>query len=695
MKTDSIINGKKIFLSLMAAAVFAASFALMAPASMAADFKDFKISFGTSETQVMYYNHRIEGFEEPYSMGPSDFCVMENGAVAVLDTFNNSVKVFGADAKLLETVNVLELVKKELATSEIALSAMAFVKYDPAGSEFYAADAISSKIFHISGKKLVKSFGARGEKAFEFVQLEQLFRTPSGLILACDYAKNKVAVFSAAGEGVKEFTWNLCSIFADDKYIYSINPQANKALAFYRQEIETGASSMLFAIQVPHFRIAKIIGSDKAGNITAAFFDDSIQPRLMQENKEEYPAGYYTVAAISANGQIIQTETVPVCAPLGNQFYYSVNESKAYYQNYNSDRAPEGEYKISPAMPGFAAGSKIKAASPENITPLKKAVTKIEYGAEANKISGSRAEIASKLPVLRCDKAGYFYILDRIAGRVICVNEEFTSIKAVEIAKNIKQEGEAAKKSGRDFCDMYAVSSSEIFVLDSINSEYFHIKASARKDGDGGKTEPAYDIKVVDFADESAAGAAQNGPADKYDRIFANSIGDVMLYSSIDGDAVYFDEKGGEKKALDSIAGPDFFTLTNSDIVALAQNETSGEAVIKYMDFYGNIMKRFEKDIVLKAAKANITAAHVLGADGNTNLFLTYFDGDAQKIALYSVTGDKICEFDFTAPQHGRYFETSAAAGANGTLYLGMPMEDNYYVIKIPYSSVIEHITKK
>ena len=129
--------------------------------------------------------------------------------------------------------------------------------------------------------------------------------------------------------------------------------------------------------------------------------------------------------------------------------------------------------------------------------------------------------------------------------------------------------------------------------------------------------------------------------------------------------------------------------------MALSQNETSGEAVIKYMDFYGNIMKRFEKDIVLKAAKSNITAAHVMGADANTNLFLTYFDGEAQKIALYSVTGDKICEFDFTAPQHGRYFETSAAAGANGTLYLGMPLEDNYYVVKIPYSSVIEYITKK
>nr|HPG59849.1 hypothetical protein [Candidatus Wallbacteria bacterium] len=223
------------------------------------------------------------------------------------------------------------------------------------------------------------------------------------------------------------------------------------------------------------------------------------------------------------------------------------------------------------------------------------------------------------------------------------------------------------------------------------------IKAAARKDGgaDAGKTEPAYDIKVVSFADESITNAAQGGPADKYDRIFANSIGDVMLYSSIDGDAVYFDEKGGEKKALDSIAGPDFFTLANSDIVALSQNETSGEAVIKYMDFYGNIMKRFEKDIVLKAGKSNITAAHVMGADANTNLFMTYFDGEAQKIALYSVTGDKICEFDFTAPQHGRYFETSAAAGANGTLYLGMPLEDNYYVVKIPYSSVVEYITKK
>lgn len=680
MKTVLSFNHAKLFTAAaIAAVIFTAAVTVFASAALAADLKDFSVKFGTAENQLMYYNHTVEGFEEPYPMGPADFCVLQNGTVAVADTFNNSVKVFGPDSKLLECVNVLELVKKELATAEIALSGLAFVKYDAAGSEFYAADAISSKIFHIAAKKLVKTFGARGEKPFEFTQLEQIFRTPDGRILACDYAKNKVAVFTADGNGVKEFSWNLCSIYADSNYIYSITPHNNRSLAFYRQEIATGLCELMFTVHVPTFRNAKIIGVDTNGAVMAAFFDDSIQTKLMQDNKEEYPTGYYTVAVFSPNGQMLDNKIVPVCAALGSQFYFNAAESKAYYQNYNADRAPDGDYKITLIEPGFTAAAAVKKAAGDNITPLKKAATKIEYGDAANKLSGPFENVSSKLPVLRCDKDGYFYILDRAAGKVLCVDEAFVNIKAVEIVKNLKEE-EAGKKDGFDFCDMYALSSSEIYVLDSKNGEYYQIKKTA------GKSESAYDIKIVDFGGEGV---------DKYDRIFANSIGEIILYSSVDGDAIIFDAKGGEKKSLESMADSNFFTMPNSDMISLFPAETSGEVKVNYMDFYGNIMKRFEKDITVKTAAGNISAAHIIGTDQNVNMFLTHFDGSVQKISIFAVTGDKVCDFELTAPQFPRYFESSLAVSSEGTIYIGMPASDNYYIFRIPYTSVIEHIMKK
>jgi hypothetical protein len=674
-----------------AAVVLMAAIFVFTPGSAfaAGDLAGFSLAFGTAENQLMYYNHKVEGFEEAYPMGPSDFCVLKDGTAAILDSFNNSVKIFDQNSKLINSVNILNIVKNELTGGELALSALAFAGYDEKnGAEFYAADAISSKIFHIASGKLVKTLGGRGEKPYEFVQLEQLFLTPAGDLLACDYAQNKIAVFNAAGAGVKTLEWNLCSLYADADFIYSITPQPNKTLAFYRQEIKTGAAGLLFTIQIPSFRIAKIIGVDKEGNVMAAFFDDSIQPRLMQEARDEYPAGYYTVAVFTAGGRMAGRQIIPVCTPLGNQFYYNAALNAAYYQNYNSDRAPEGDYKITTITPGFEAAAKFKKAAPDNITPLKKAVTKIEFGDEANKLAGTPAAAASKLPVLRCDKYGYFYILDRIGGKVLCVDEAFVNIKAVEIVKNI-EEDEAAKKDGFDFCDLYAVSSSEIYVLDSKNGDYYHIKTAANANvaADGAKPEAAYDIKIVNFDDEAA---------DRYDRIAANSIGDVMLYSSIDGDAIYFDGAGGEKKAVDSFADSNFFVMTNSDILAAAQNETSGEVKVKYTDFYGNAMKRFEKDMISKAAAGNYaTAAHIIGADRNVNVFTTYFDGAGQKIALFSVTGDKICEFDFNAPNYGRYFESSMAVGADGTIYAGLPLDNNYCIIRIPYTSIVEFITKK
>ena len=660
--------------------------------AVADDFAGFSLAFGTAENQLMYYNHKIEGFEEAYPMGPSDFCVLNGGMSAIADSFNNSVKIFDKNSKLIESVNVLNIVKNELAGGELALSALAFVGYDPkSGAEFYAADAISSKIFHIASGKLVKTLGGRGEKPYEFTQLEQLFLTPTGDLLACDYAQNKIAVFNAAGVGVKTLDWNLCSLYVDAGYIYSITPQPNKTLAFYRQEIKTGFSELLFTIQIPSFRIAKIIGVDKEGSVMAAFFDDSIQSPLMQASRDEYPAGYYTVAVFTACGQMAGGQIIPVCTPLGNQFHYNAALNAAYYQNYNSDRAPEGDYKITRIAPGFEAAANFKKVALDNITPLKKAVTKIEFGGDSNKLAGTPAEAAFKLPVLRCDKYGYFYILDRIGGKVLCVDEAFVNIKSIEIVKNIAEE-EAAKKAGVDFCDLYAVSSSEIYVLDSKNGDYYHIKSTANAPAAGAgsdtaKAEAAYDIKIVNFDNEAT---------DRYDRIAANSIGDVMLYSSIDGDAVYFDGGGGEKKAVDSFPDSNFFAMTNSDILSLNQNQISGEVKVKYMDFFGNAMKRFETDMVSKAAAGNYaTAAHIIGADRNINVFTTYFDGVNQKIALFSVTGDKICDFDFNAPNYSRYFESSLAAGADGTIYAGLPLGNNYCIVRIPYTSVVEYITKK
>lgn len=663
-------------------AAFALSLALFAAPASAADLKDFSVKFGKADDQLMYYNHTIEGFEEPYPMGPSDFCVADNGVVAVLDAFNNCVKVFGADSKLLECVNVLQLAKKELATAEIALSGLAFVKHDAsAGAEFYVSDAISSKIFHISGKKLVRAFGGRGEKPFEFVQLEQLFRTPDGRIIACDYAKNKAALFTADGNGIREFAWNLCSLYADSNYIYSINPHKNKSLSFYRQELATGMSEHMFTVAAPSFRIAKMIGVDRAGNAIAAFFDDSIQPGLMRSAKDEYPAGYYTVAVFTANGRMIEQKIVPVCAALGNQFYFNASENRAYYQNYNADRAPAGDYRITAIEPGLAAASAVNKAAAENIVNLKKAVTKVEYGDAPNKLSGGFEAVSAKLPVIRCDKDGYFYLLDRAAGKVLCVDEAFANIRAVEVAKNIKSdEEEPGKKGGVDFCDMFAISSSEIYVLDSKNGEYYHIRPAA------GKGEAAYDIKIVNFDDRGV---------DKYDRIFANAIGEVLLYSSVDGDAILFDANGGEKKNLESFGDSNFFVMPNSDIISLMPAGSSAEVRLNYMDFYGNIMKRFEKDVSLKAGSENISAAAVIGADRNVNVFLTHGDASGHKVSIFAVTGDRVCEFDFNAPAFGRYFDTSVAVSASGTIYLGMPAPDNYYIFRIPYTSVIEYITKK
>jgi len=82
----------------------------------------------------------------------------------------------------------------------------------------------------------------------------------------------------------------------------------------------------------------------------------------------------------------------------------------------------------------------------------------------------------------------------------------------------------------------------------------------------------------------------------------------------------------------------------------------------------------------------------VLGIDQNLNIFTTLFDGVSQKLSVYSITGDKVCDVKFTAPQVQGFFERSCCVGSDGTIYLGVPSEAKYHVIRIPYASLIDFV---
>lgn len=654
------------FNKFVTAAVAAAASAMIAAAPVAAfDVSKFSAGFGTAENAVMYNNQKVAGFEDPFAGGPNGFAVTGE-RVAVLDTFNRVVKIFDEAGKALEIIDMKKLLPE---ASNMFLSHVAV-----RGNDFLISDTANGKVYVLSGKKVVATLGSKGEKAFELTQAEDVVAGDGGAVAVCDRGKNKICVFAEDGKGIVEHSWSGNGIYIAKGCIYSVDRHANGVFSIYRTPVAKPAPETLVTVQNPSWRHGKLIAVDENGNFIMAFFDDRLQEKLMAAAPEKAPHGYYTVALISPNGQVRETATVPVTTPVGNQFHYSPAEKKLYYQNFNADEAPAGKYSISSVAFAGEFSASAKKLTPEEIISIKKGVTGIEYGEGNNKLAGDFQSVSEYLPIIRADREGCFYILDRIAGKIICAGPNNSPAKTIDAAACIKGFASGAKVPRID--DFYASSSAEITLLSSDAGAFFKLAAK-----EGGNS---FDVKKYSFAVSDYRG---------YDRVAAGALGETMLYSTRDGRAAYYDASGKPAKGPKDPVVPTFRVLPNSDIVSVAANSPAGTASVGYSDFYHNALERFEKTPSHTAAPEKIiSAAHVFGADANMNTFVTLFDGECQNILIYSVTGDPVCIIKGVFPQLPGYFESSLCAGPDGTIYIGAPTPEKYHVIKIPYAYVIDFI---
>ncbi|HNY12168.1 MAG TPA: hypothetical protein PKK26_11310, partial [Candidatus Wallbacteria bacterium] len=536
---------------------------------------------------------------------------------------------------------------------------------------------LNAKVYIISGGKLVKAFGKRGENAFEFGQIEEVAAASEGRIIACDRAKDKFCVFSKDGSPLDEYQIQQGGVYVAGDNVYTLNRLENGTFVVYKINVTTKKTDVVFRVQNRSWRLAKIAGVDKYGNVMVAFFEDAIQEKLLKENEKSSCNGFFTLALVSPCGQIRETQTVPVTTPVGTQFFFDAVENQLYYQDFNADLAPAGKYSIKTVAfkTEFSEAAAKLAAS--DIINIKKGITDIEYGTGRNKIGGNLESVKSHPPILRTDSRGYFYILDAVEGKLICIEQNFASLKTVELSKMIKSfEKDSAQF---EFSDLFVVSSSEIYLLDQANRSFYKLLSKT-----GLSETVSYEIKKFGFS-------ATNFKS--FDRIFANKLGEVILYSAIEGKLAYFEADGKLAKTVNGISAASFYVMSNSDILSLSQNEKPGETKIDYLDFYRNPLERFQTAPSDKITEAPfVSAAHVIGMDQNLNIFTTLFDGLSQKISVYSITGDKVCDVKFAAAQVCGFFEKSCCVGADGTVYLGVPSEAKYHIIRVPYASVIDYV---
>ncbi len=314
-------------------------------AASAFETKSFSLGFGPEDDKLMYYNSKIaKEFEEIHPLGPSSFCIVKGGMVWVVDTFNNKLKQFDETGRLINSLDMIDTVRSELTTAEVGLACIAVRSNEKGEAEFAVSDSVNGKVYVISSGRLVKTIASPDKGRFG--QVEEVSYDRDGSLAVCDWAVNKIYIFDKNGKAVRELPSQLNGMYFDSGFLYYIDKNTDGKMSFVKFNVAADKSEILFDLDRPAFRIAKLLAVNAKGNFIAAFFDDSIQEKLVKNNAEKAPMGYFTVAAISADGKITASENVPVTTASGSQFFFDRAEDALYYQDYNAELAPDGSYTL-------------------------------------------------------------------------------------------------------------------------------------------------------------------------------------------------------------------------------------------------------------------------------------------------------------------------------------------------------------
>ncbi len=307
--------------------------------------KSFSLGFGPEEDKLMYYNSKVvKEFEEIHPLGPSSFCIVKGKMVSIVDTFNNKLKQFDENGNLINSIDMIETVKAELSTAEIGLACIASRNNEKGEAEFAVSDSRNGKVYIISSGRLVKTIISPDEGRFG--QVEEVSYDTDGALAVCDWAVNKIYIFDKNGKALRELPSQLNGMYFDSGILYYIEKSVDGKMSFMKFNVASNKSETLFVLDRPTFRIAKLLAVKAKGNFIVAFFDDSIQEKLVKKDAEKAPMGYFTASMVSADGKIMASENVPVTTASGSQFFFDRTKDTLYYQHYNAELAPAGSYTL-------------------------------------------------------------------------------------------------------------------------------------------------------------------------------------------------------------------------------------------------------------------------------------------------------------------------------------------------------------
>ncbi|NLI78680.1 MAG: hypothetical protein GX442_19850 [Candidatus Riflebacteria bacterium] len=193
--------------------------ALTAPAALAG----VSLPYGTGAGQVSFYNaNNHPDAEEPVPLGPLSFRVA-GGDFWIADSVAGRIFHVDGQGKVLATLAVPK------SGPVILIEDIALIR-DAAGKVqgVWALNGGAQEVVRLAlDGTVVKKFGTRGDEPGTFVQMHRLEVGPDGRLFIADKGRQKILVFSPEGAFEREVPWqwsglcldaagNLCRLVWDD-----------------------------------------------------------------------------------------------------------------------------------------------------------------------------------------------------------------------------------------------------------------------------------------------------------------------------------------------------------------------------------------------------------------------------------------------------------------------------------------------
>lgn len=290
------------------------------------------VNFGTTASEIGFYNRNINPNIEGPAFGPMSFRVSA-GKLWLADSVNGRILCF-------DTSNNLQLsVALQRITPETLIEDFALPKTDQDPPYIWIAEGAERTIRKISIPEGAESqvIGGHGSEPGKFIQIQTIETDSAGNLYVGDIGKSVISIFSPDGELIREIKYQNCGFSIDENDRLSLLRYSESSGYFWEKYTSQGTLESSTHIGCNDFHNPKILFADKT-HLHVSFVP---------------PEGYKGHLELLNFDSFGCTISKTVFQPPSSMNRFLVQDSNILWlAEADFTKAPAGKFSVKPLSPG-------------------------------------------------------------------------------------------------------------------------------------------------------------------------------------------------------------------------------------------------------------------------------------------------------------------------------------------------------